>query len=129
MPTYSFRCAKCGDVQDTVMSIGAYVATPPTFFHCCEPMERFFEVNGGAAVANALAGDRHYDGLQATDGTDISTRAKHRAYMKERGLTTVDDFAGTWKKQAAEREARMTGTDSTRKADIAAAIQQHRQRR
>jgi len=28
--------------------------------------------------AGALWGDRHYDGLQATDGSDISTRSKHR---------------------------------------------------
>jgi hypothetical protein len=129
MPTYSFRCAACEEVTDAVMSIATYIANPPTFVHCGQRMERFFQVAGGSAIGNALAGDRHYDGLTATDGTDISTRAKHRAYMKAKGLTTVDDFSGTWKKQAQEREARMAGADSTRKADIAAAIQQHRQRR
>lgn len=40
----------------------------------------------------ALWGDRHYDGMRATDGTDISTRTKHREYMKANGLTTIDDF-------------------------------------
>lgn len=129
MPTYSFRCPDCEEITDAVMSIATYVANPPTFMHCGKRMERFFQVTGGAAVANALAGDRHYDGLTATDGTDISSRAKHRAYMKERGLTTVDDFSSTWKKEAAVREARMAGTDSTRKADIAQAIRQHQQRR
>jgi hypothetical protein len=39
-----------------------------------------------------VIGDSHYDGLRATDGTDISTRAKHRAYMKQHNLTTIDDF-------------------------------------
>lgn len=129
MPTYSFRCAACEEVTDAYLSMSSYIHNPPTFVHCGQRMERFFQVAAGSAVGNALAGDRHYDGLAATDGTDISTRAKHRAYMKAKGLTTVDDFAGTWKKEAAARESRMAGNDSTRKADIAQAIQQHRQRR
>lgn len=129
MPTYSFRCPACEEVTDVQLSISEYVNNPPRLFHCAKPMERYFQVNAGAAIGNALAGDRHYDGLRATDGTDISTRAKHRDYMKSKGLTTVDDFSTTWKKQATEREARMAGADPTRKADIAQAIQQHRQRR
>ena len=40
--------------------------------------------------------DAHYDGLRATDGTDISTRKKHREYMKRHGLTTTDDYKQTW---------------------------------
>lgn len=123
MPTYTFRCAKCGDVQDTVMSISSYVKTPPTFFHCCEPMERFFEVAPAAAISNALASERHYDGLRATDGSDISTRAKHRAYMKAKGLTTADDYRETWKKAATERADRLAGNDPTRVQDVAAAVQ------
>jgi len=41
--------------------------------------------------------DSHYDGLRATNGTDISTRAKHRQYMKDNGLTTIDDFSSIQK--------------------------------
>jgi hypothetical protein len=126
MPTYSFRCANCEEVTDAVMSISTYVRNPPTFMHCGSPMDRFFQVTGGAAVANALAGDRHYDGLTATDGTDISTRAKHRAYMKAKGLTTIDDYASTWKKDAAERSQRMEGQDPSRVRDIAQAYEKHR---
>jgi hypothetical protein len=39
-----------------------------------------------------LWNDRSYDGLRATDGTDISSRSKHREYMRVNGLTTMDDF-------------------------------------
>ena len=57
-----------------------------------------------------LWGDRHYDGLRATDGADISTRTKHRAYMKANGLTTADDFTGEWDKaQRSRDEYRSTG--------------------
>jgi hypothetical protein len=52
---------------------------------------------------NLIMGDRHYDGLRATDGTDISTRAKHRAYMKANNLTTTDDFQSTWTREAQRR--------------------------
>jgi len=40
-----------------------------------------------------IMSDRHYDGLRATDGTPIDTRVRHRRYMSERGLTTIDDFS------------------------------------
>jgi hypothetical protein len=46
---------------------------------------------------DALISDRHYDGMRATDGTDISSRAKHRDYMRRNSLTTADDFTDHWK--------------------------------
>ena len=46
-----------------------------------------------------------YGGMRATDGTPINTRAKHRKYMKEKNLTTVDDFVKTWPKELEKREA------------------------
>jgi hypothetical protein len=56
-----------------------------------------------------LWGDRHYDGLQATDGADISTRSKHREYMHKNGLTTVDDFKGDyWRSREAKRKGRLS---------------------
>ena len=51
-----------------------------------------------------VVGDRHYDGLTATDGTPIDTRTKHREYMRQRGLTTADDYTGEWQKAAEYRE-------------------------
>jgi hypothetical protein len=57
-----------------------------------------------AMHTNPLAGDRHYDGLRATDGSDISTRTKHREYMKRNGVTTMDDFKSTWDHSVKQRE-------------------------
>lgn len=122
MPTYSHRCHKCGEITETVMSISDYVRNPPAHVHCGVLMERFFEVAPGMAIGNALAGERHYDGLQAQDGTDISTRAKHRAYMKAHNLTTVDDYSQTWKKAAEQRQATLAGDDRSRALDVAAAV-------
>jgi hypothetical protein len=69
--------------------------------------------------------DAIYDGLQATDGADISTRKKHREYMKKNGLTTVDDFEGVWAKSRKERDDYYTGKrGSVTKDDIARAIHQ-----
>lgn len=125
MPTYAFKCQACGHQLDTVMSIREYVAAPPAFFCCAQQMERFFEVVPCMAISNALASERHYDGLRAQDGTPIDTRAKHRAYMKANNLTTVDDFASTWQRDAKERSARMEGADPTRARDVAEALAFH----
>jgi hypothetical protein len=50
--------------------------------------------------------DRFYEGLSHTqDGKtfDIGSRKKHRDFMREHGLTTIDDFKGTWEKKAEQR--------------------------
>lgn len=117
MPTYDYRCCHCGSETSVFQTIGQYSANPlvPTCPVCPGlpgvPMERKLSVVPGmSGLANALAGDRHYDGLVATDGTDISTRTKHRQYMKQHGLTMVDDFKNTWAQAQKEREALRTGT-------------------
>lgn len=74
---------------------------------------------------HVLWNDRHYDNMRATDGTDISSRAKHREYMRVNGLTTADDFKETWAKAAKERADYFTGKrGSVTKEDIARAIHQ-----
>ena len=63
--------------------------------------------------------DRHYEGLRATDGTDIGSRRKHREYMRLNGLATVDDFKETWAKAERERASHFDGSggpQSERKA-------------
>lgn len=40
--------------------------------------------------------DRHYENTKTLEGADISSRRKHRAYMKERGLAPADDFSPSW---------------------------------
>jgi hypothetical protein len=75
-----------------------------------------------------LWGDRHYDGLRATDGTDISTRKKHREYMKRNGLATADDFKGQWERDKKTREHYMQNGGTIRRSDIAAAIERLQRR-
>jgi hypothetical protein len=122
MPTYAFRCAECGRVDELVMSMADYIHRRPTLFCHGDTMQRHLTVVPTLARANALASERHYDGLRASDGTPIDTRAKHRAYMKERGLTTIDDFTQTWKREAEQRAERLAGNDPTRARDIEAAV-------
>ena len=114
MPTYTYKCPVCDHVEDVVQSISSYCAEPrvPT---CAEHpeviMQRSFSVSTEfSGLANALAGDRHYDGMRASDGTDISTRTKHREYMKRTGLTTASDYTETWKAQENVRKAELSGT-------------------
>lgn len=114
MPTYAYRCPVCDHVEDVVQSISSY-CTDPRVPTCAEHpeviMQRSFSVNTEfSGLANALAGDRHYDGMQASDGTDISTRTKHREYMKRTGLTTASDYTETWKAQESVRQSVREGT-------------------
>lgn len=44
-----------------------------------------------------------YGGLRATDGADISSRKKHREYMKHHGVALASDFKETWAKASEER--------------------------
>lgn len=71
---------------------------------------------------SALWGDSSYDGLRATDGTDISSRTKHREYMRTHGLTTADDFQGSWDRAKQAREQYMQNGGSISRSDIERAI-------
>ena len=50
-----------------------------------------------------VVGDAHYDGLRTTDGVDVSSRRKHRDYMKATGLTLASDYTETWKRAEKDR--------------------------
>lgn len=121
MPTYSYACPRCGEAADLFRSLSDYVANPCPLFHCGVAMERRITVAPGLAIHNPLAGDRGYAGLRASDGTDVSTRSKHRAYMKANGLTTADDYRDEWKRAAEARAAALAGDDPTRRDDLARA--------
>jgi len=126
VPTYAFRCEACGEVEEHLIPMGEYNRNPPAFFHCSQRMERYINVTPGmSGLANALAGDRYYDGMRAPDGSDISTRSKHRQYMKDHNVTLADDFKDTWAKAAKDRaEGRLAGlADPTRVNDVQTAIQ------
>jgi hypothetical protein len=74
---------------------------------------------------NNFTSDAIYDGLRATDGSDISTRTKHRMYMRDHGLTTMDDFKGEWAKAGQKRADFFTGKRGTvTREDIGRAIHQ-----
>jgi putative FmdB family regulatory protein len=122
VPTYSYACDRCKRELEIVRSISDYIANPNPLFCCGVAMQRRITVAPGLAVHNPLAGDRAYDGLRTPEGVDVSSRTKHRAYMKERGLTTADDFKGQWKRAAEQRAEEMSGTDPTRRDDIARAL-------
>lgn len=74
--------------------------------------------------------DSHYDGLRATDGTDISSRRRHREYMRLNGLTTADDFKSSWERSFQERMNIRQGHFDTkqRRETILRALHQHERR-
>lgn len=72
--------------------------------------------------AGVLWGDRHYEGARATDGTDISTRTKHREYMAANNLALADDFKETWAKAQQQRERLYTQGGTFTRRDIERAI-------
>lgn len=71
---------------------------------------------------NRVHGDLHYDGLRAPDGTDISTRTKHREYMRATGLTTADDFKSSWSQAKEQRQNYMQRGGTVSRNDIQRAI-------
>lgn len=61
---------------------------------------------------SAPVSDLYMDGVRATDGTDIGSRAKRRQYMEANQLADMDDFKGVWAKEQAKREAERQGLSS-----------------
>lgn len=66
--------------------------------------------------------DLYMDGTRATDGTDIGSRTKRRAYMKENGLADADDFKEHWAKAEKEQAKLRAGEDPRRREAIARAM-------
>lgn len=79
--------------------------------------------------SGALWGDRSYDGARASDGTDISTRTKHREYMRANNLTTMDDFKDSWAKAQEQRDHYRQHGGTFSRRDVERAIQQLQNRR
>lgn len=79
---------------------------------------------------SVLWGDRSYDGMAAPDGTDISSRTKHREYMRQHGLTTADDFQSEWQKNQRKREDFYTrAPDPARREQVERAIHELQRKR
>ena len=73
----------------------------------------------------SIIGTHHYDNLQAPDGTDISSRTKHREYKARTGLVDFDDYKGTFEAAQKERDAYHSGEKGTiNRKDIEKSIAQ-----
>ncbi|HYF00699.1 MAG TPA: hypothetical protein VEJ18_17390 [Planctomycetota bacterium] len=57
--------------------------------------------------------DRHYEGIRATDGTDIGSRKKRRAWMKRHGYADTSDYSDSWREKRA-RSAELAETKALR---------------
>lgn len=71
--------------------------------------------------------DLYMDGTRATDGTDIGSRTKRNAYMRENNLADAGDFKGTWATAEAKREAFRRGDGPSMRAALEEAM--HKQER
>ena len=64
----------------------------------------------------------HYEGVRATDGTDLSSRRKHSEYMRRNGLALASDFKNTWEQAAKERASNFD--QKARREAVARAVYQ-----
>jgi hypothetical protein len=73
-----------------------------------------------------VVGDLHYAETRGPMGEDLSTRSKHRAFLKSRGLTTADDFTNEWASAQKKREQFLTdgGDHKARREQIERAFHQ-----
>lgn len=55
-----------------------------------------------------------YGEMKTMDGTDISTRRRHREYMHANGLSMASDFTEHWKTAEKKRAAVMSGDADTK---------------
>jgi hypothetical protein len=91
-----YRCGRCG--ADTY---GALLASEAPAFNA-------------PPTTVPVVTDRHYEGIAATDGTDIGSRVKRREYMRRNALADADDFKGEWSKAQKERDAMRRGEHDRR---------------
>lgn len=71
---------------------------------------------------SALWGDSHYANTSGPNGEDLSSRAKHRAYLKATGLATTDDFKSDWARAKESRESYYQRGGTVSRNDITSAI-------
>ncbi len=58
------------------------------------------------AVDAPIMAGRFYENTRATDGADIGSRAKHRAYMKAMGVAPASDYSQGWYDGRRKEQAR-----------------------
>ena len=71
-----------------------------------------------------VIGDLHYLDTKGPMGEDLTTRTKHREFMKAKGLTTMDDYKNEWAGAAKAREEfhRTGGDHKARREQVARAL-------
>lgn len=71
-----------------------------------------------------VATDLYMSGVRATDGTDISSRAKRKEWMKRNDLVDVSDCTGMWAKAEKARAEVFQGRNDTsaRREEVQRAI-------
>lgn len=62
--------------------------------------------------------DAQFEGARSAEGEDISTRKRHRAYMKRRGLAMAADFEQSWSAAEQKRASFWEDQAGERKADL-----------
>lgn len=85
------------------------------------PLDYVAEDTPSRVNDSALWNDRAY---QDMNDPRFSSRTQHREYMKQHGLTTVDDYRGEWKSKEYRRLQVKQGIDPSRRKDIDRAIHQ-----
>ena len=95
-----------------------YVQDPQTL----ELVEITQEREPSRAGDAALWNDSHYSNTTGPNGEDLSSRSKHRAYLKATGLTTVDEFKSEWSRAREARENYHRSGGTVSRQDVAQAI-------
>jgi hypothetical protein len=74
--------------------------------------------------AGVLWGDLNYANITGPMGEDLSTRSKHRAYMKEKGLSMTCDWTNEWEAARKKREEFYTtgGDHKARREQVERAV-------
>lgn len=111
--------------KDTYLEFWGYELGTPEAEEAWEAKQKMMRTPADANGNYHIMGDQYYDGMQGPGGVDISTRAKHREYMKRTGLVTFDDYQDTFAKEQARRDAYHSGErGSVGRKDIERAIAQ-----
>jgi hypothetical protein len=74
---------------------------------------------------SALWNDRLY---QDDGDKRYNSRTQHQAYMRDNGLSTMDDYTDTWAKAEKARKSELAGIDPSRKHDVIEAFQRVREK-
>ena len=82
MPTYLYHCDHCNTHFDRYCSIAEY-SKDPVAKHCNKKARRVIQ-------APMIAPSEAWSNVVATDGTDISSKSKQKAYMAKNDLVPYE---------------------------------------